>query len=127
MRKNSITYGTKARPKYWKSLKASVIARDHRVCRKCNSRVGLEVHHIVALAEGGSSNIDNLVTLCRACHLIETRLLKQRLAGKPVIGTDGLPIPISEVHRGRALLFGVTLSLKHYNDYDDLRERYQRY
>ena len=49
------------------AIRRRVIARDG-CCRVCGSTVTLEVHHVVPLVEGGSSRMDNLVLLCRACH-----------------------------------------------------------
>ena len=36
----------------------------------------MEVHHVVPLMEGGPNNQDNLVSLCRDCHLKAHRELK---------------------------------------------------
>lgn len=52
----------------WSALRAAVRARDGG-CVRCGARHGLEVHHVVPLAEGGANEPANLVTLCRACHL----------------------------------------------------------
>jgi len=40
---------------------------DH--CLLCDSKENLEVHHIQAQSIGGKSHVDNLITLCRDCHL----------------------------------------------------------
>lgn len=57
-----------------------------------------EADHIVPVAEGGGScGLDNLRTLCRWCHVRETRELRRRLAGRPApllreqpdLGLDG--------------------------------------
>lgn len=57
--------GTRARDqRTWKE-----IARDRHQCRQCGSTEKLEAHHIVPLAHGGAAyNLDNVVTLCAACH-----------------------------------------------------------
>lgn len=38
-------------------------------CQSCGGDDGLEVHHILAVAEGGGHTSDNVLVLCRACHL----------------------------------------------------------
>jgi 5-methylcytosine-specific restriction endonuclease McrA len=38
-----------------------------------------EADHIVAVAEGGDSNLDNIRTLCIPCHRSVTAQLRQRL------------------------------------------------
>jgi hypothetical protein len=48
-----------------------VMKRDHFSCVRCGaSGVGarLEIGHRVAVARGGSDNLDNLVTLCFGCN-----------------------------------------------------------
>lgn len=63
-----------ARSQAWKRLRRRVFDRDNWACTKCG-RHGqkLECAHIVALADGGTNEADNLRSLCRACHLEETR------------------------------------------------------
>jgi 5-methylcytosine-specific restriction enzyme A len=39
-----------------------------------------EADHIVAVAEGGDSNLENIRTLCRPCHRAESAALRRRLA-----------------------------------------------
>lgn len=51
----------------WAKLRAAILARDGG-CQRCGATVGLEVHHVVPLARGGSNAPDNLVTLCGDCH-----------------------------------------------------------
>mgnify|MGYP001591994921 CR=1 FL=1 len=41
--------------------------RDHPECERCGGMAS-EVHHAVAVARGGGSEADNLVSLCKACH-----------------------------------------------------------
>ncbi len=51
-------------------IRREILARDRHQCRRkgCNHTRFLEIHHITPRAEGGSNKIDNLVTLCTACH-----------------------------------------------------------
>ena len=49
-------------------IRRRILKRDDRRCRKCSRKNGLEVHHIVAVREGGSDVDNNLITLCRRCH-----------------------------------------------------------
>jgi hypothetical protein len=44
--------------------------RDGGRCRVpwCDSRIGLEVHHIVHWEDGGATDTSNLVGVCAACH-----------------------------------------------------------
>lgn len=51
-------------------LQRRVHARDGHRCRAdgCRHTCHLELHHIVPVACGGSTTIDNLVTLCAGCH-----------------------------------------------------------
>ncbi len=52
------------------ATKRAVFERDGRQCRApgCRRRRYLEVHHIRPRAQGGSNRLENLVTLCSACH-----------------------------------------------------------
>jgi 5-methylcytosine-specific restriction endonuclease McrA len=51
----------------WGQLRTTVHARD-RACVRCGSTLGLQVHHRVALVDGGSNQLDNLELLCGDCH-----------------------------------------------------------
>lgn len=57
----------------WKRIKAEVRARDE-VCRECgkapaeNGRA-LDVHHVAPFRFTADNSLDNLVALCRSCHM----------------------------------------------------------
>ena len=57
---------------FWKRVRAMVIDNDYHRCQSCFRRqcpkVKLTVHHIIPRAEGGSEDLDNLITLCLDCH-----------------------------------------------------------
>ena len=54
----------------WQRLRRRVLTRDRHKCLDCH-RQGLqrvEVHHVKHLRDGGSDDLENLVTLCYDCH-----------------------------------------------------------
>jgi 5-methylcytosine-specific restriction endonuclease McrA len=59
-------------PRNWGSLRHNVYARDRHRCTMCGRKggrkVALHAHHIVPLSRGGTNTLDNLTTLCSACH-----------------------------------------------------------
>lgn len=56
------------RGKDWRYAKASALARDDHECQQCGTHDDLEVHHWEPYFVSFDNSIDNLVTLCRACH-----------------------------------------------------------
>ena len=54
--------------------KKFVSARQQWKCGHCKEQLNhtFEVDHIIGLHEGGSNNIDNLISLCRNCHGLKT-------------------------------------------------------
>jgi len=63
-----------ARSQEWRRRRLAVFERDQWRCTVCN-RFGqrLECDHIKPLAQGGTHDMANLRTICRPCHLAETR------------------------------------------------------
>ena len=54
----------------WDQVRLAALERDGWRCQTCGKAGVLEVHHVVALRDGGAPyDLANLVTLCRACHL----------------------------------------------------------
>ena len=49
--------------------RAKAIERDSHKCVICGSSERLEVHHKKYRSDGGSDDMDNLVTLCAQCHI----------------------------------------------------------
>ena len=51
------------------NARAHALDRDNYTCQHCGARhTRLEVHHIVFRSQGGSDDLDNLITLCEDCH-----------------------------------------------------------
>lgn len=54
-----------------KRLRFEVFKRDHFTCQYCGAQppeIVLVVDHIVAVAEGGETTIENLITACTPCN-----------------------------------------------------------
>lgn len=66
--------------KEWKSLSSQIRIRDNYICQKCGisqRTPRLDVHHIIPYLDGGPNEPENLVTLCRACHMKEDKKKKR--------------------------------------------------
>ena len=49
--------------------RAHALDRDNYTCQHCGAKnTRLEVHHIIFRSQGGSDDLDNLITLCERCH-----------------------------------------------------------
>lgn len=48
-----------------------------------------EADHILAVVEGGDSNLENIRTLCIPCHKLVTKELRRRRTGVPVALSEG--------------------------------------
>ena len=54
----------------WDRVRRQVLDRDGWRCTRCGLAGLLEVHHLVALEDGGAElDPDNCTTLCRGCHV----------------------------------------------------------
>ena len=55
----------------WKKIRKRYVA-SHPFCEECLKKGILvpvdEVHHIIPLADGGTHDDDNLMSLCKTCH-----------------------------------------------------------
>lgn len=49
--------------------KLIAVDRTEGKCANCGSKYEV-VHHIIPIASGGKDNVENLIPLCRKCHLI---------------------------------------------------------
>ncbi|QCX75702.1 HNH endonuclease [Streptomyces sp. YIM 121038] len=63
----------RARDSAWERLiRPRALVRDGFACVSCGAREGLEVDHIIPVARGGTSTLDNAQTVCRGCHQAKT-------------------------------------------------------
>jgi hypothetical protein len=56
-------------PQNWDEIRKKVYRRDGWRCQNCEARnIKLYAHHLIPLSEGGSNELENLITLCEECH-----------------------------------------------------------
>jgi 5-methylcytosine-specific restriction endonuclease McrA len=55
----------------WKELRDAAVERDGHECKRCGSTKRLTAHHKIPRTEGGADHLDNLKTVCDACHIKE--------------------------------------------------------
>jgi 5-methylcytosine-specific restriction endonuclease McrA len=54
----------------WKEARLVALKRDGFKCVSCGERSCLDVHHVLAVKDGGQDEPNNLVTLCKSCHIL---------------------------------------------------------
>jgi hypothetical protein len=99
-------------------LRFEVFKRDNFTCRYCGRRtpeVVLEIDHVIPVSEGGSDDMENLVTSCWECN---------RGKGASVLSEDS---PVSGLHEQTVLMLERELQLKEYEHVRrSIRERENR-
>ena len=95
-------------PAVTESMRAIVLARDGHRCQLCGCTENLNVHHLEARANGGRTEVQFLLTICRRCHSLgHDGLLVLRFSeegglsvldpeGKPVVKTGGAAEALEE-------------------------------
>ena len=69
-RKRGSQFYARLDPKRWARARHAAFERDGHRCTNCKSAGALEGHHVISLEDGGSEyDLDNILTLCRNCHL----------------------------------------------------------
>ncbi len=61
-------YPGKRSETYWKN-RYHLITELGLPCRVCGTRENLHAHHIIAVEDGGSDDVENLVVLCETHHI----------------------------------------------------------
>jgi len=71
----------------WNFARKQALERDNYKCCECGSKQNLIVHHIVPYHISHDNGLDNLITLCRTCHIkVHNELIENKikaLAGNP--------------------------------------------
>ena len=48
-----------------------ILKRDHNTCQNCFIiSANLDIHHILPQSKGGLDSPNNLISLCRSCHMM---------------------------------------------------------
>lgn len=59
-------------PDEWELIRNQVLVRDKMTCLRCDknfrAKRELTVHHMIPRIDGGSNDLNNLVSLCTTCH-----------------------------------------------------------
>jgi len=63
----------KYRGKDWKIQREKALKRDGYACRRCDTKDNLTVHHLTRYSKSKDNSLDNLITLCRRCHIIHEK------------------------------------------------------
>lgn len=64
------------RATFSKEFRAEIYEVQGKCCQMCNDNLKLNafhIDHILALANGGNNDIDNLQILCKECHYVKTK------------------------------------------------------
>lgn len=61
-------HAERERNKLTDRVREAVFARDGRICRACGSTEHLHIDHVVPLARGGLTVMENLAVLCGPCN-----------------------------------------------------------
>lgn len=72
-------YGVYIQSARWKLTREAVLRRDKKRCVRCNGSYRLQVHH-TTYAHFGDEPLEDLITLCDACHDLEHPGRKYRMA-----------------------------------------------
>lgn len=79
----------------WEKLRKVVLARDCGLCQPCKEAdritLGNIVDHIIAKAEGGTDELDNLQVICKPCHVQKTAREAARGGGRVSVEPSWLP------------------------------------
>lgn len=87
--------------KLWRQARREALRRDHYTCCDCYARAQ-EVHHIIELNPQNihdpsiALSIDNLMSLCSACHKKRTQGESRDLPDEYVFDESGHVAPPSE-------------------------------
>lgn len=65
--------------------KLKILQRDNYTCQQCfsspvnNKECKLQIHHIIPIKKNGTDDDNNLITLCKKCHLKTHKIMRGQL------------------------------------------------
>lgn len=67
----------------WEAIRYLVYLRDKFTCQKCGiTGKSLDIHHKIPFLISRDNSLNNLITLCRKCHMEEERRIRKELKKK---------------------------------------------
>lgn len=70
----------------WKAVRVKRLKLDGFKCEKCGSTEVLQVHHRTYQNWGGQEKMEDLITLCKKCHMLLHKLLDDR----PLVSVENM-------------------------------------
>lgn len=106
----------KGYPPDWEERQKRCLIRDSYKCRICKKTKRLHIHHVKPISYGGTHSLQNLITLCSACHkkqgyyqhqdlIMENIKASRRYWVSPHIRSDGRKVSGYFRRTGRRGLF----------------------
>lgn len=71
--------------------RARILKRDNHRCKLCMSGREVDIHHIVPQEEGGKTEDDNLISLCKQHHDLMKLAIFDREKLKALVKTCTVP------------------------------------
>ena len=84
----------------WIQIRSKIYKRDNWTCQKCGKKchTDIQCHHSIPESEGGSHIPENLVTLCKSCHIkVENEYNGHRRWDKKPIRWTNIPVTANYV------------------------------
>lgn len=73
----------------WEKIRYLVYLRDKFTCQHCKERMGkiaFHIHHKIPFLINFDNSLNNLITLCRSCHMKEEMRLRKELKCRGIQG-----------------------------------------
>lgn len=124
--------GQEGYPADWPSRSAEVRKRDGYACVRCGATRELHVHHRVALSDGGTHDLTNLVTLCSRCHALvhpERPDLRTQTVNRGIGALEGQlkqSLDRIDTHKERSRRTGLRKSIRTRRAFKERLERAER-
>lgn len=78
IKKTMTAYSEKLKNPKWQRKRLEALNRDNFTCQHCkDTETELHVHHLKYKKEPFDADLEDLVTLCKDCHYIETYFIKE--------------------------------------------------
>ena len=76
----------------WDAIRLIIYKRDKFTCQDCGIKdIRLDVHHISPYLYSGDNSIENLIALCRSCHMKAEQKINKKIREK--ININGVELP----------------------------------